>query len=85
MREYFFMMVHLSMIALESDIEWNTIVNTTVINTTCSMQMHVRKMSSKISRCSQHRLISDDTFRIDWIFFHMNPPLNENTIQAESV
>ena len=29
---------------------------------------HVRKVSSLISLCSPHRLIRDDTFRLNWIF-----------------
>ena len=30
--------------------------------------MHVHKVWSQISRCSLHRLIKDETLRIDWIF-----------------
>ena len=39
--------------------------------------MHVRKVSSQISLCSPHRLIRDDTFRLNWIFAKKRLHLNE--------
>ena len=39
--------------------------------------MHVRKVSSQISLCSPHRLIRDDTFRLNWIFAKKRHHLNE--------
>ena len=39
--------------------------------------MHVRKVSSQISLCSPHRLIRDDTFRLNWIYAKKRQHLNE--------
>ena len=39
--------------------------------------MHVRKGSSQISLCSPHRLIRDDTFRLNWIFAKKKHQFNE--------
>ena len=40
-------------------------------------KMHVRKVSSQISLCSPHRLIQDDTFRLNWIFAKKRHHVNE--------
>jgi hypothetical protein len=42
--------------------------------------MHVRKVSSQISLCSPHRLIRDDTFRLNWIFSKKRLHFNENLL-----
>ena len=39
--------------------------------------MHVRKVSSQNSLCSLHRLIRDDTFRLNWIFAKKRLHLNK--------
>jgi hypothetical protein len=40
-------------------------------------KMPVRKVSSPISLCSPHRLIRDDTFRLNWIFAKKRHHLNK--------
>ena len=53
----------------------------------CSLKrgwIHVRNVSSQISLCSPHRLISTDSFRLKWWSMKCSIS-NKNTMKAESV
>jgi hypothetical protein len=39
--------------------------------------IYVRKLPPQISLCSPHRLIRDNTFRLNWIFAKKRLSLNE--------